>query len=152
MIAIGRPSIIIARCRSAAATLFQSALWAIGRRGAGGVGGISGFPDVRRWQVAFGHAIIGIVQPAVPFRGHAAGIVGTIIDHPAPFRAIRPALFRSVIAIALRIGADSFAGHRAVEQSADGGTVPPSEDFCENSHGPAPSGIEGGAASGNRRL
>src|SRR3546814_9378475 len=65
-------------------TLFRS----IGLGRAGGVGGEILFPDAGRRQEAFRRALYRMVQPAMPFGGHAAGVVGAIVDDPAAGQAI----------------------------------------------------------------
>src|SRR6185369_341552 len=119
------------------AAVLQRALGAIGLRGAGGVGSIVRLPDARGRKVAFRHAIEGAVEPAVPFGRHAAGIVGAVVDNPAALQpGARMALGErapgTVVAVALRIGADMLAMARRIERGADGGAVPPGEDLGED--------------------
>src|SRR5690606_17194413 len=76
------------------------------------------------------------VQPAVPFRRNAARVIGAVVDHPAPFAPVTRLLFRAIVAVALRVGADVLAIASAEQRGADRGTIPPGEDLHEDSHGP----------------
>src|SRR3546814_3664061 len=80
------------------------------------------------YTTLFRSVVKGVVQPAVPFGGHAAGVVGAVVNDPTAIILAR------VIDIAQMILAHFRAIARTIERGADGGAVPPGEDLAENSH------------------
>ena len=77
-----------------------------------------------------------MVQPAMPFGRHAAGVVRAIIDDPATGQSIgvRTAF---IIDIALMVLTHLAALAGGVERGADGRAIPPGEDLAKDSHGPS---------------
>src|SRR3546814_20745630 len=86
------------------------------------------FPDGRLRQEAFRHVVKGVVQPAVPFGGHAAGVVEAVVNDTTAIILAR------VIDIAQMILAHFRAIARTIDIGVAGGAVPPGEDLAENSH------------------
>src|SRR3546814_2161634 len=102
---------MVAGCGRALATLCQRAFRPISQGCTSEVRRRFLFPDARRRQEAFRHVVKGVVQPAVPFGGHAAGVVGAVVNDPT---AIILAL---VIAIAPMILAHRSEAHTSELQS-----------------------------------
>src|SRR3546814_16433302 len=73
---------MVAGCGRALATLCQRAFRPISQGCTSEVRRRFLFPDARRRQEAFRHVVKGVVQPAVPFGGHAAGVVGAVVNDP----------------------------------------------------------------------
>src|SRR4051812_47215735 len=126
------PGFVIARRSRAAAALLERAGRAIGKRCAGEIGYGRLLPGARRRQRPLGHIIDLMVEPAEPFGLNPAGIVRTVIDHPAPGDAIGVGA-ALIIDIAKAIRPDARPSAQA-KHGAEGGAVPPREDFSEDAH------------------
>src|SRR3546814_19741904 len=66
----------------------------------------------------------------MPFGRHAARVVRSLVEHPAPL-----AVARHGITVAEGVLAHLPAVEPTVQQRADGSAVPPGEDMAEDAHG-----------------
>ena len=69
----------------------------------------------------------------MPFGWHTAGIIGSIVDDPAPAFPLSGTA-QLIIFVAKYILAHGLSFPQAVPGGADGGTVPPSEYFAQKTH------------------